>query len=122
LKKFFAVVDEIKGLIIDTTFGDLPLSYQEGLNAVNRILDNAISEAEQGWRPRLSSDEESILNFETDILRRIIDKVRDRGHDFLKWVKKGFKAADIIIDSLSSIPGFSFVGEFKKQLENLLAG
>ena len=37
------------------------------------------------------------------------------------WLPKGFKSADIIIGSLqNSVPGLSFVGEFKQQLENLL--
>jgi hypothetical protein len=40
---------------------------------------------------------------------------------FWNWISRGFNSADIIIDSLQSyVPGLSFVGEFKKQLGNLL--
>jgi hypothetical protein len=120
LKDFFALVDEIRTSIIDRDFGDLPPSYQDALNSVNRILDNAIRTAESGTGPTFGPEEENIMVFETDILHRLIAKVRERGTNFFKWLKKGFKAADIIIDSLSSVPGLSFVGEFKKQLENLI--
>jgi len=93
--------------------------------------------------PMINPHMAPILRFEREQLKQIRIKIRrDLGFDPANdeeegeerssppkpWYKrvwnklsKGFNSADIIIDSLqNSLPGLSFVGEFKKQLQNLL--
>jgi hypothetical protein len=125
LKDFFKLVDTLRTLLIDRDFDAFPPSYDAAFRAVNETLDTFISDAEAG-RVTLPPGSGPILKFENDMLKKITDNVKGtrgtpkRSKWFFKWFKKGCKAADIIIRSLEkNVPGLSFVGEFKDQIDNV---
>lgn len=138
IDRFLAMVDELKvdgERVID--FGSKPPpSYTGALqNVRDTLINEANSLSNHIGAPRINSYFEPTLKYEKEQLNRITDRTQQahselinaseeekpsRWRRFWKWLKRGFNSADIIIDSLDKyVPGLSFVGEFKKQVDNL---
>jgi hypothetical protein len=138
IERFLAMVDELRidgERVID--FGsEPPPSYTGALQWTRDTLNNeADSLSNHVGAPRINSYYESTLRYEKEQLDRNMKKTLDAHYElrdanqeekpgrlrrFWKWLKRGFNSADIIIDSLDKyVPGLSFVGEFKKQVDNL---
>jgi hypothetical protein len=126
-------VDEYWTRTIPEDFHDLRNSAYDALRAeggINSILDNIITtlrnrdvdpnKRRQIYQIGLRAPH---LQFENQTLGGIIGRLRgsiDNLNIFKKWLKKIFKAINIVIDSLKAIfPQLDVVKEFKEHLENL---
>jgi hypothetical protein len=142
--EFLTLVDGLKveGQSIFEFGSQPPPSYTGALTRAKQILnDGATFLSDTTGRPHfgapiITPSAEPILTYENDQLKRNSSQITEansaisqgppnekptRLQRVWKWISRGFKSADIIIGSLKPyVPGLSFVGEFKKQLENLL--
>ena len=149
LKRYFELVNELKNKARIYQQDELPKGqyYSEAYSTVVDTLDHlATFLSDSANRPHIAApiinpNVATILRYERNQLKHIMTRIREEAElpptegvdekdsssskpwyrKIWKWLPKGFNSADIIINSLqNSVPGLSFVGEFKKQLQNLL--
>ena len=137
-------VDELRidGQMIFDFGSEPPFTYTAARDRAKQILNDGASflsnttDEPHFGAPIINPYVEPILKYEKDQLERIVNKIGEahstinvgdpndkpgRLRRFWNWISRGFNSADTIIDSLKShVPGLSFVGEFEKQLGNLL--
>jgi hypothetical protein len=125
LKSFFAGIDSLKDLILRPCYTVAPRSYQGAYIQAQAILDDQISELRPPYtESSLHIDQRAaaILRFESDMLLKHLRRIRSKTKNVLKWLKLGFKSADVLLGTLQSFfPPLAFVKEFKEQLENFVS-